>query len=84
MNKNVGSVDKLLRIGVAVIMAYLYFSGTVTGTLGIVALGIAIAAVITSAVGFCGLYSLFGINTCKVAKQCAQWVLQWSMNWMAA
>ena len=69
MNKNVGSVDKLLRIGVAAILAYLYFSGTVTGTLGIIALGIGIAALATSAVGFCGLYSLFGINTCKVAKQ---------------
>ncbi|MGA1250592.1 MAG: YgaP-like transmembrane domain, partial [Candidatus Kapaibacteriota bacterium] len=36
MNKNVGTIDKLLRIGVAAIMAYLYFSETVTGMLGIV------------------------------------------------
>jgi membrane-bound ClpP family serine protease len=69
MNKNVGTLDKLLRIGVAAIMAYLYFSETVTGTLGIVALVIGIAALATSAIGFCGLYSILGINTCKVAKQ---------------
>jgi hypothetical protein len=50
-------------------MAYLYFSETVTGTLGIVALVIGIAALATSAIGFCGLYSILGINTCKVAKQ---------------
>jgi hypothetical protein len=69
MNKNVGTIDKALRIAVAAVLAYLYFSGTVTGTLGIVALVMAIAAVATSAVGFCGLYSILGINTCKVAKQ---------------
>jgi hypothetical protein len=50
-------------------LAYLYFSGTVTGTLGIIALVMAIAAVATSAIGFCGLYSILGINTCKVVKQ---------------
>jgi hypothetical protein len=69
MNKNVGTLDKLLRIAVAAVLAYLYFSGTVTGPLGIIALVIAIAAVATSAIGFCGLYSILGINTCKVAKQ---------------
>ena len=69
MNKNVGTIDKALRIAVAAILSYLYFSGTVTGTLGIVALVMAIAAVATSAIGFCGLYSILGINTCKVAKQ---------------
>ena len=69
MNKNVGTIDKALRIAVAAVLAYLYFSGTVTGTLGIIALVIAIAAVVTSAVGFCGLYSILGISTCKVAKQ---------------
>jgi len=47
-------------------MAYLYFSETVTGTLGIIALAIGAAALITSAVGFCGLYSIIGVNTCKV------------------
>jgi membrane-bound ClpP family serine protease len=69
MNKNVGTIDKALRIAVAAILAYLYFSGTVTGTLGIIALVMAIAALATSAIGFCGLYSILGINTCKVAKQ---------------
>jgi hypothetical protein len=66
MNKNVGTIDKVLRIAIAAIMAYLYFSETVTGTLGIIALAIGAAALITSAVGFCGLYSIIGVNTCKV------------------
>jgi len=66
MKQNVGTIDKVLRIAIAAIMAYLYFSETVTGTLGIVALIIGVAALITSAVGFCGLYSIIGVNTCKV------------------
>jgi len=66
MKQNVGTIDKILRIAIAAIMAYLYFSETVTGTLGIIALAIGVAALITSAVGFCGLYSIIGVNTCKV------------------
>ena len=66
MKQNVGTIDKVLRIAIAAILAYLYFSETVTGTLGIIALVIAAAALITSAIGFCGLYSIIGVNTCKV------------------
>lgn len=66
MKQNVGTIDKVLRIAIGAIMAYLYFSETVTGTLGIIALVIGIAAFITSAIGFCGLYSIIGVNTCKV------------------
>jgi hypothetical protein len=66
MKQNVGTIDKVLRIAIAAIMAYLYFSETVTGTLSIIALAIGAAALITSAVGFCGLYSIIGVNTCKV------------------
>ena len=41
MKQNVGTIDKVLRIAIAAILAYLYFSETVTGTLGIIALVIA-------------------------------------------
>lgn len=68
MKKNVGSTDKIIRIVIAAVMAYLYFSGTLTGTAGIIALIVGFAALATSAVGFCGLYSIIGVNTCKVKQ----------------
>jgi hypothetical protein len=65
MKKNMGNVDRIVRILVAVLFATLYFSGFVTGTLGIVLLGFGIVFLLTSVVSFCPLYTLVGINTCS-------------------
>lgn len=59
-----GGADRIIRILVAGVLAYLYFSGTVTGTLGIVLLVLGGVFVLTSLVGFCPLYTLVGLNTC--------------------
>lgn len=60
-----GSTDKIIRIILALVFAYLYFSGIVVGTAGTVLLVLALIFVLTSAVGFCPLYRLIGISTCK-------------------
>ena len=65
MKKNMGSADRIIRIVAAIVVAVLYFTGTVTGTLGIVLLVLGGIFVLTSLVGFCPLYTLFGINSCK-------------------
>ena len=68
MKKNMGSIDRAVRILLAVVFAALYFTGTVSGTLGLV---LAVAAgifALTSLVSFCPLYPIFGINTCSVKK----------------
>lgn len=65
MTKNMGSIDKGIRLFVAVMLVALYFSGTVTGTLGIVALVVAGVFTFTSMLGFCPLYTVIGIKTCK-------------------
>jgi fatty acid desaturase len=69
MKKNMGSADRIIRLIVAAIVAVLYASGIVTGTLGIVLLIAAGVFVLTSLVSFCPLYILFGINTCPAEKQ---------------
>ena len=66
MKKNMGNTDRIVRIIIAAVLGYLYFSGTVAGTLGIVLLVVGIVFLLTSLVGVCGLYSIVGINTCKV------------------
>jgi hypothetical protein len=68
MKKNMGSADKIIRLIIAAVLAFLFYNGTITGTLGIVAVVIAAVFALTSLVSFCPLYPLLGINTCSVKK----------------
>ncbi len=65
MKKNMGTLDRLVRLVVAVIIAALYFTNVITGTLGIVLLVLAAVFVLTSMISFCPLYLPFGFNTDK-------------------
>jgi hypothetical protein len=65
MKKNMGSADKIIRVIFAIIFSVLYFTQTVTGTLGIVLLVLGAVFLLTSVISFCPLYVPFGINTCK-------------------
>ncbi|MBK7083449.1 MAG: DUF2892 domain-containing protein [Flavobacteriales bacterium] len=64
MKPNMGTADRIVRILVAAVIAILYFTGTVSGTLGIVLLVLAAVFVATSVVSFCPLYAPFGMSTC--------------------
>ena len=65
MKKNMGSMDRTVRIIVAALIAVLYFTGVISGTWGIILLVLAVVFVLTSFVSFCPLYTIFGMNTCK-------------------
>jgi len=69
MKKNMGNVDKIIRILAAIIIATLYFTNILTGTLGIVLLVVSGVFVLTSLVSFCPLYAVFGLKTCPMEKQ---------------
>ena len=65
MKQNMGSIDKLVRVFVALVIAILYFTDQITGTAAII-LGIfAIVFLLTSAVGFCPLYLPLKLSTIK-------------------
>ena len=66
MTKNMGGTDRIIRIIVAIIALTLYFTGTLTGTVGIIALVVAGAFLLTSFISFCPLYTILGMNTCGV------------------
>jgi hypothetical protein len=68
MKKNVGVIDKWIRIILAVIGIVLYLTKVATGTLGIVVLVIALLLVLTSILSFCPLYPLLGIKTTPKEK----------------
>ena len=60
-----GSIDKTIRIFIAVAIAVLYFENVISGMYAIVLGIVAFIFVITSFMNFCPLYVLLGINTCK-------------------
>lgn len=68
MKKNMGSTDRVVRVLLAVVLAALYFTNVVTGTLGIVLLVVAAVFLLTSVVSFCPLYLPFGLSTCKTEE----------------
>jgi hypothetical protein len=63
MKQNMGSIDRVLRIIIAVVIASLYFAHMLTGTLGIVLMALAGIFLLTSFIGTCPLYLPFGITT---------------------
>jgi len=65
MKKNMGTVDKVIRIVVAAIILVLWFTHVVTGTLAVILLILAGILVVTSLIGTCPLYMLFGLSTRK-------------------
>ena len=68
MKKNMGTADRVIRIIIAAIIALLYFSDILTGSIGIILLILAIVFVLTSLISFCPLYVLFGLKTCQSKK----------------
>jgi len=69
MKNNMGMIDKILRVSLAVVVGVLIALGELQGTAAIV-LGIFAAIfLITSLVGFCPLYTLVGLKTCPAKKK---------------
>lgn len=63
MKKNVGKTDAYIRYGLGVVFIVL---AVVYSWWFVIPAAISIA---TGALGTCGLYSLFGVNTCKLKDQ---------------
>jgi len=68
MKRNMGYSDRTIRIVLAAAFAYLYFAGFVTGILGLILVILGSVFVVTSVIGFCPLYAVFGFNTCQEKK----------------
>lgn len=65
MKKNVGSIDRIVRVVIAAVILILFITKVITGTLGIVLLALAAILVVTSLLNFCPLYLPFKISTKK-------------------
>ena len=65
MKRNMSNTDRIVRVVVAALFAYLYFGGIVTGTLGIVLVALGAVFLLTAVVAFCPLYAPFKFSTYK-------------------
>lgn len=65
MKKNMGTIDKAIRITIAVVIGILYMTNVISGILAIVLLAFAAIFILTSFMSFCPVYLPFGINTGK-------------------
>ncbi|QEM05993.1 DUF2892 domain-containing protein [Mucilaginibacter rubeus] len=65
MKKNMGTLDRSLRILAALAIAILYYTGVLSGTLAIILLALAAIFILTGFISFCPLYYPFKISTRK-------------------
>jgi hypothetical protein len=65
MKQNMGTADRIIRLIVAAIIVFLFLSGVITGTTGIVLMVIAVVFALTSFVSFCPLYTILRLSTKK-------------------
>ena len=65
MKKNLGNIDRVLRVAYAVIVAILFFTKVISGLTGIILLVVGVVLALTSLVSFCPIYWVFGWKTNK-------------------
>jgi hypothetical protein len=65
LDKNMGTLDRAIRLVIAAAIAVLYFTGNLSGLAAIILGILAVIFVVTSLVSFCPLYLLFGLSTCR-------------------
>lgn len=63
MKKNMGTVDRVIRLAIVVVIGVLFATGQLSGTLAIILGVVAVAFLATSLVGWCPVYAPFGLST---------------------
>jgi len=63
MKPNLSNIDRVVRVVLAAIFAYLYFGGIVTGALGVTLVVLGVVFLLTAVVSFCPLYAMFKFST---------------------
>lgn len=63
-----GNIDRGVRILIALVVTVLFVTNVISGVLAYALLGLSGVFVLTSLLGFCPLYTIFGFSTCPVKK----------------
>jgi len=65
MKTNMGTLDKVIRVIVGLLAGALVYYDVVGGVYSYILLTITAIFLLTSLIGFCPLYGIFGISTCS-------------------
>jgi len=65
MKKNMGTIDRIVRLIAVAVIAALYFTGQISGTLAIVLAVVAVILLVTSLIGWCPAYLPLKLSTKK-------------------
>ncbi|PKN51031.1 MAG: DUF2892 domain-containing protein [Deltaproteobacteria bacterium HGW-Deltaproteobacteria-13] len=68
MKGNMRTIDRIIRILLAIVVFILYITGSITGVAAIILGTLAIVFILTSLLGFCPLYLLLKISTAGKSK----------------
>lgn len=63
-----GSTDRIIRVMIAVIIAALYFTNLISGSVATILLALSAIFILTSFISFCPLYLPFGLSTLRKNK----------------
>jgi hypothetical protein len=63
MRKNISPADRIIRVMIAAIAAFLFLGNHVTGIAGIAMMAVGAYALVTGAINFCPVYYLLGISS---------------------
>ena len=69
MKKNMGSIDRIIRFVLAVLIGILYFSGQISGAAALILGIISIIFLLTGIISFCPLYTVLNIDTIGKKKE---------------
>ena len=63
MKANLGSIDKAIRLLIAIFLIILFYKEIITGVIGVIGLCVALLLTVTSLISYCPIYAIFKINT---------------------
>ena len=69
MKTNIGTIDRIVRLLIAITFSVLYFTGIIVGNLGFGLLAVSAIMVMTSMMSSCPFYSIFGISSCNTKNE---------------
>lgn len=65
MKRNLSNLDRIIRVVLAALFAYLYFGGIVTGVFGVILVVLGAVFLLTALIAFCPIYFSFKLSTHK-------------------
>ena len=63
IKENIGNIDRIVRVLLAIFFIVAYLHGVISGVVGIILLAVAVGFLATAIFGYCIIYSLFGLST---------------------